>query len=146
MFATLQLRSNGILFGGAVTYLRVKTLIWFILSLLAPAALAQQIGQVTPEQLASADTSQWLILDVRSAQEFETGHVPGAINIAHSDIADKLPQLVNYQDKPVVLYCRSGKRAAEAAKVLMENDFSQVKQLQGDMPGWLESGNSVEAR
>lgn len=107
-------------------------------------SFAGDVEDIQADTLLSDDNRDWLIIDVRSAEEYAEGHVPGAINIAHSEIADKLDQIIGHKDKPVVVYCRSGYRASKAAKVLTSNQFSKVKHLAGDMSGWIEAGHPVE--
>ncbi|WP_100643860.1 rhodanese-like domain-containing protein [Alteromonas facilis] len=120
----------------------IKWLVTFI-STLSFSISAAEIPGITAETLLSSDTTEWLILDVRSAEEYAEGHVPGAINIAHSDLADELAKIGEFKDKTVVLYCRSGKRAGKAAEVLLEANFSDLRHLEGDMLGWREAGHGL---
>jgi phage shock protein E len=82
-----------------------------------------------------------LLLDVRSADEFAEGHVDGAVQIPHDELADRLGEVLDKQGgdkhKPIVVYCRSGHRAGIAKDVLTENGFDQVTNLGGfsDWPG-----------
>ena len=85
-----------------------------------------------------------VILDVRTPAEFAAGHVPGAKNIPHDQVAARLTELVPLRDKTVVLYCRSGRRSASAAAVLRSAGFSSLKQLEGDFPGWEAANHPVE--
>ena len=82
-----------------------------------------------------------LVLDVRSADEFASGHVPGAINVSHEQVATRLGELDKSRD--VVVYCERGPRAAKAAEVLSGAGFT-VKHLTGDMRGWREQGLPIE--
>jgi rhodanese-related sulfurtransferase len=82
------------------------------------------------------------VLDVRTSEEFVGGHVPGAVNIPHEQVAARLAEVP--KDKDVVLYCRSGRRAAMAAEVLAANGYSRLKYLEGDMPAWIAQGRPVE--
>lgn len=50
-------------------------------------------------------------IDVRSSEEFQAGHLEGAINIPHDQIADKLPKIAPDKSAPINLYCRSGNRS-----------------------------------
>jgi rhodanese-related sulfurtransferase len=77
------------------------------------------------QQLA-ADSA--LLVDVRDADEFETGHVPGAINLPLNQIRHRLSELP--RDREVWLYCGVGQRAYYATRVLMQNGF-RVKNLSG---------------
>jgi rhodanese-related sulfurtransferase len=81
------------------------------------------------------------VLDVRSLEEFVAGHVPGAVNIPHEQVAARLAEVP--QDKEVVLYCRSGRRAAMAADVLAANGYTRLQHLEGDMTGWQEKQQRV---
>lgn len=91
---------------------------------------------------AAAGADAPFVLDVRSAEEFVTGHVPGAVNIPHDQVAARLAEVP--KDKDVLLYCRSGKRAGIAGQVLAENGYQRLQHLEGDMPGWIEKGHPVE--
>ena len=88
------------------------------------------------ERLASGSITA---IDVRSADEYNAGHVPGALNIPHNQIEERLDQILHLKDKPVLLYCRSGRRAGMAEATLTELGFTQLYHLQGDMQGWSEN-------
>lgn len=120
-------------------------IIALLFSLLSFAILAgeTQIGTLDPRAL-QAERENWLVLDVRSQQEFEAGRVPGALNTPHDKIEQYLPQLADDKDQKIVLYCRSGRRAAMAAEALSEQGFTQLHLLEGDMPGWQDAGYAVE--
>ncbi|MBT0585238.1 rhodanese-like domain-containing protein [Alteromonas oceanisediminis] len=108
------------------------------------SAIADEVASVSASELNAADYSEWLILDVRSAEEFADGHVPGAMNIGHTELAGRLADIREYQNKPVVVYCRSGYRAAKAADILSEANFSDVLHLEGDIMAWKESNLPLE--
>jgi rhodanese-related sulfurtransferase len=82
------------------------------------------------------------VLDVRTVDEFVSGHVPGAVNIPHDQLAARLAEVP--KDRDVVLYCRSGRRAALAGEVLADNGYARLEHLQGDMLAWTEQGRPVE--
>jgi rhodanese-related sulfurtransferase len=82
------------------------------------------------------------VLDVRTAEEYVAGHVPGAVNIPHDQLASRLAEVP--KDRDVVLYCRSGRRVQMAAGVLAGSGYSRLEHLQGDMPAWLDQGRPVE--
>ena len=108
------------------------------LSLAAPPA-------VTPQQVHELQVKKdpaLFVLDVRSPEEFATGHVPGAVNVPYDHVASRLAEIP--KDKDVVLYCRSGRRAALAADVLEQNGYPHLQLMQGDMPAWEQAGLPVE--
>ena len=82
------------------------------------------------------------VLDVRAPEEYVTGHVPGAVNIPYDQIAARLAEVP--KDKDVVLYCRSGRRAAMAGEVLSGNGYTRLQHLEGDIVGWQEKQRPIE--
>ena len=93
---------------------------------------------------AVADTS-YIVLDVRTPAEYAEGHIPGThFNIdvledSYTEIAlNSLPK-----EKPVALYCRSGNRSKNAARILAENGY-QVLELGTGFRGWEAAGNKIE--
>jgi rhodanese-related sulfurtransferase len=81
------------------------------------------------------------VLDVRTSQEFEAGHVPGAVNIPYDQVAGRSAE-VGLKGKPVLLYCRSGRRSAIAAAELVRQGFTAVYDFRSisDWPGPVEKG------
>ncbi len=93
------------------------------------------------ERLDDGDKAPY-VLDVRTAEEFVAGHVPGAVNIPYDQVASRLAEVP--KDRDVVLYCRSGRRVQLAAAVLADKGYTRLEHLQGDMPAWAEQGRPVE--
>ena len=98
----------------------------------------------SPFLLERVKNNEWLLLDVRSEEEYREGHIPGAINIPHDDIVSYLASIDDYKDKPVIVYCRSGRRAKLAMKELESRQFNNVRHLEGDMLGWNETDLPVK--
>ena len=84
------------------------------------------------------------ILDVRTAEEFAEGHVPGAINISHDELAERLAEIEALKEAGVIVYCRSGRRAGIAEELLLGEGYANVQHLEGDMLGWIETRRPVE--
>ena len=80
------------------------------------------------------------IFDVRTPEEFAEGHIPGAINIPHMDVASRAGEFSVYQDREVVVYCGSGRRAAMAEADLAAAGFTNVRDLEGHMKVWKTEG------
>lgn len=79
------------------------------------------------------------LLDVRKKSEFDEGHVPGAMNIAHTRLLERVDEVPN--DKPVMVSCRSGARSAVASAMLERADFA-VKYVDDLVEPWLEKNGS----
>lgn len=71
------------------------------------------------------------LIDVRSAEEFASGHLKGAVNIGISDADFESRMLALSKNQPVYIYCLSGGRSSSAASFLRKNGFSKVTELPG---------------
>ncbi|WP_416306280.1 rhodanese-like domain-containing protein [Neptunicella sp. SCSIO 80796] len=121
----------------------MRAICFLLLSVVCFSTLAAT-PLISQQALLTSDDNERLILDVRSQQEFAQGHVPGAINIPHTDLANQIDKLTPYQDKTIVLYCRSGRRAEIAADTLTKLEFKHLLHLEGDMQGWIANQRAVE--
>jgi len=111
------------------------------------AADAVQLVDVKPETVlerSAKKDSKLVILDVRTPEEFAQGHVPGAINISHDKLQDRIGELMGEKDKDIVLYCRSGRRTGLAAETLRANGFQKLFHMEGDMQQWTEAKRPTE--
>ena len=72
-----------------------------------------------------------LWVDVRTAEEYATGHHPQAINIPYTEIGQKIAEFAESKDQPINLYCRSGRRAGIAKETLEKLGYSRVSNLGG---------------
>ncbi|QOL26060.1 rhodanese-like domain-containing protein [Thalassotalea sp. LPB0316] len=110
-------------------------------------AQASETPQISQTQLLSmqnaAKAEKFVVLDVRSQEEYNQGHIEGAINFSHDQIADQLAalqaKLNGDKDTLIIVHCRSGRRAAMAEEILKANDFTQVRHLTGDIKLWQEN-------
>ncbi len=76
------------------------------------------------------------LVDVRTAEEYQEGHIENAqlIDVKSEDFHDKIQELD--KDKPVYLYCRSGKRSGKASKIMLELGFKEIVDLKGGYIAW----------
>lgn len=101
------------------------------------------VTEVSQQEFMSQKPGSYLILDVRTPEEFAAGHLDQAVNISHDRLVDQLPQIQQYAATPVLLYCRSGNRVAKAAEVLTRAGFTNLHHLAGDMQAWEAAGLPV---
>ena len=73
----------------------------------------------------------YIILDVRERDEYDAGHIPGAIAIPHEEIADKAEEVLTDKDQLILVYCRSGRRSKIAAEALVELGYTNIKEFGG---------------
>jgi hydroxyacylglutathione hydrolase len=82
----------------------------------------------------SARPAEWRVLDVRSDQEWEGGHIEGATHIMLGELIGRMGELA--KDRPVVAVCGSGYRSSIAASLLAQHGFSDVRSMAGGMGAW----------
>ena len=73
----------------------------------------------------------YIILDVRTQEEYDEGHIPGAIVISHEEIAEKAEGVLTDKDQLILVYCRSGRRSKIAAEALVELGYTNIKEFGG---------------
>ena len=87
-----------------------------------------------------------LVLDVRTPEEYQRGHVPGAINIPYQQVGARLTELGAVNGRDIVVYCEAGPRAQRAEMTLKQAGFERVYELEGDMAAWRQNRMPVEVR
>jgi phage shock protein E len=97
---------------------------------ISPAQYQEQFSQATHT-----------LIDVRTVEEYSSGHIAGSVNIAVDALASRLSEVP--KDKPVIVYCRSGNRSATAAQILVEAGYTNVYDL-GGIQAWQAAGLPVE--
>lgn len=87
-----------------------------------------------------------LLLDVRSANDFigEQGHVKGAKLIPLEELKNSISEIENFQEKTIMIICRTDRRSAKAAQILTKSGFSDVHVVKQGMTDWNEKGYPVE--
>ncbi len=85
-----------------------------------------------------------LLLDVRNADEFASGHLVNARHIELSQLGSTIDSLKKHREKPVVVYCESGQRSAQAVKLLLGQGFTQVFNLAGGLAQWRQEHLPLE--
>ncbi len=116
----------------------------------APAAgQAQAIDVASLPRDVDAQTAAALrqqpdvvILDVREQNEWDAGHIPGALLIPMGQVADRLSEIPT--DKTVIVQCRSGNRSSQVTDFLRNQGYSNVHNLSGGLNAWQSAGLPVE--
>lgn len=115
-----------------------------------PNATTQEVIQqeevivdVTVNQFKDLIATEGTLLDVRTPEEWAEGVIPNAekINYHGGDFESQIEKLD--KTKPVFIYCRSGRRSANAANVLKGKGFTKIYNLNGGILDWINSGNET---
>ena len=101
-----------------------------------------EIKPITPEEVYGIieNDEDYLIVDVRTEEEYDSGHLEGALLLPVQELEGRLDELPI--DKPIIVYCRSGARSRTAATILVENGFKQVYDM-GGISDWTAEGYPV---
>ena len=89
--------------------------------------------QVSPEEAAAMmeEETDYIILDVRTQEEYETAHIPGAICIPNETIGtEDIPELPD-KDQLILVYCRSGNRSKQASEKLAKQGYTNIVEFGG---------------
>ena len=90
------------------------------------------------------DNGEYVLVDIRTPEEYQAGHIKGAINLDYyaPDFKEKVSQLD--RNKKYLYYCRSGHRSGQAQVLAKTFSFPEVYELQGGINAWKEAGYKVE--
>ena len=119
----------------------MKKLIFLLLAVMMLTACGQDkendqgavYMNITAEEAKQIMDSEegYIILDVRTQEEYDQGHIPGAIVISHEEIAEKAEKVLTDKDQLILVYCRSGRRSKLAAEALVELGYTNIKEFGG---------------
>ena len=99
---------------------------------------------VTPEEMQTILHSEDVqLIDVRTPEEYSDGHIENSQNIDFKSPTFGEDILVLDKSKPVIVYCKSGKRSGNSSKILMKAGFAKVYDLEGGILEWKEKGLEV---
>ena len=119
----------------------MKKLVFLLLAVMMLTACGQDkennqgavYVNITAEEAKQIMDSEegYIILDVRTQEEYDQGHIPGAIVISHEEIAEKAEDVLTDKDQLILVYCRSGRRSKIAAEALAELGYTNIKEFGG---------------
>ena len=94
------------------------------------SATYEQIGGAEAKALMDSE-SGYVIIDARTQEEYDQGHIPGAIMIPEYEIADRAEKEIPDKDQLILVYCRSGRRSKIAAEELVKLGYNNIKEFGG---------------
>ena len=119
----------------------MKKLIFLLLAVMMLTACGQDKEEtqgavymnITAEEAKQIMDSEedYIILDVRTQDEYDQGHIPGAILIPDTEIKAKAEDVLTDKDQLILVYCRSGRRSKLAAEALVELGYTNIKEFGG---------------
>lgn len=106
-----------------------------------PTSVVQDISPAGYQNQFTTNSTSHLLIDVRTPEEFATGHIRGAVNIPVDSLESRLNEVPGEQ--PIVVYCRSGNRSATASQILAQAGYTSIYDL-GGLNDWTAQGFPVE--
>jgi len=85
-----------------------------------------------------------VVLDVRRQDEYDSGHIEGAVLIPHMELDERIEELAGHENHEIIVYCRTGVRSVIAAEILDSHNFTKVYNMRGGIQAWQSAGYPVE--
>ncbi|PIW49616.1 MAG: rhodanese-like domain-containing protein [Zetaproteobacteria bacterium CG12_big_fil_rev_8_21_14_0_65_54_13] len=136
----------------------MKRIIWTMAALIMMPVMVSAcgMGEQTPEGYENATVAHthehwqqgvaspvpFMLLDVRTQEEYAEGHIAGAILIPVQVLAERLSEVPH--DKQVYVYCHSGARSARASTLLARKGYTNIENMMGGIVAWKAAGYPVE--
>ena len=115
------------------------------LSFTAPVYIGDKVTATVEELKKILDADEDItLLDVRTPREYEAVHIPGAVNVSRGLLEFSIWSIVSDKDEEIVVYCKSGARAALATKQLNDFGYKNAVAIATGMTDWAKSGNPVQ--
>jgi rhodanese-related sulfurtransferase len=128
----------------------MHTLSKFIVSLLLlmGCSFVQASDELVSPKEASVLTTdkKAVIVDVREDDEWNEGHIAGAVHIPLNQLEARLPELQSYKDTSIITQCQSGKRSLKALELLKSAGFSKVASMDGGIVAWRKDGLATQQK
>jgi len=97
-----------------------------------------------PQAVQLINRRDALVLDIRDAADYTTGHVPNSRHIPAAELEKRMKELEKFKQKPVIVICRSGSRSASVSNALRKSGFEEVFPLKGGVLGWTQASMPLE--
>ena len=102
-----------------------------------------EINIISESDFNELQDSDYTLIDVRTQDEFDLGHIDGAINLDFYSETFQNDILSLPKNETIVLYCRTNNRSSKTANILKENGFKEISVLEGGITEWVKNGNDI---
>ena len=130
--------------------MKTKSLLFKLFMVVALLVPVFAFAEVKNEDVAKVDelikTGKYIVIDVRTKEEFDAGHIKGALNFDYynEEFEDEIEANLKDKNKPYILYCRSGMRSLYSAQILEVLGYTEVTNMKGSFLAWQSAGKPVE--
>ena len=102
-----------------------------------------EINIISESDFIELQDSEYTLIDVRTQDEFDLGHINSAINLDFYSDTFKNNILSLPKNETIVLYCRTNNRSSKTATILQENGYRNILVIKGGISEWVKNGNDI---
>ena len=123
----------------------MKRIIFFSLLLVYSCQIfeSKDISVISDAQFTEIQDTDYILVDVRTAEEFESGHIQDAVNFDFYSESFDNDILTLDKSSSIILYCRTQNRSTKTANYLKENGYKEITVLVGGITSWVKNGNDL---
>ena len=104
---------------------------------------SKEISVISDAQFTEIQDTDYILVDVRTAEEYESGHIQDAVNFDFYSKSFQNDILSLDKSASIVLYCRTQNRSTKTANYLKENGYKEITVLEGGITSWVKNGNDL---
>ena len=104
---------------------------------------SNEINEISDVRFIEIQDTDYILVDVRTAEEFESGHIQDAVNFDFYSESFDNDILTLDKSSSIILYCRTQNRSTKTANYLKENGYKQIIVLEGGITSWVKNGNDL---
>ena len=104
---------------------------------------SNEINEISDAQFTEIQDSDYILVDVRTIEEYESGHIQDAINFDFYSESFQKEILSLDKSSSIILYCRTQNRSTKTANYLKENGYKEITVLAGGITSWVKNGNDL---
>ncbi len=104
---------------------------------------SKEINTISDTQFTEIQDTDYILVDVRTLEEYESGHIQDAVNFDFYSESFKNDILALEKSSSIILYCRTQNRSIKTANFLKENGFKEIAVIKGGITSWVKNGNNL---
>ena len=104
---------------------------------------SNEINEISDIQFTEIQDTDYILVDVRTAEEYESGHIQDAVNFDFYSESFQNNILTLDKSSSIILYCRTQNRSTKTANDLKENGYEEITVIEGGITSWVKNGNDL---
>ena len=104
---------------------------------------SKEINEISDTQFTEIQHTDYILVDVRTLEEYESGHIQDAVNFDFYSESFQNDILTLDKSSSIILYCRTQNRSTKTANFLKENGYKEITVIAGGITSWVKNGNDL---